>query len=110
MGVFGSFLGKQGVTAARSPDLSRRGFIVGAAVTLITAPAIVRAASLMPVKALPFGLSPLEYSFAQTKEIVASNILNLGQIRELLLPGLLEFRTSYGVLPNQWERIFAEVG
>ena len=39
--------------ASRSPDLSRRGLIIGAAVTLIAAPAIVRAASLMPVRALP---------------------------------------------------------
>ena len=48
--LFGSFFGKQGVTAARSPDLSRRGLIIGGVATLIAAPAIVRAASLMPVK------------------------------------------------------------
>ena len=33
-------------------DISRRLFSTGAAATLITAPAIVRAASLMPVRAL----------------------------------------------------------
>jgi len=88
-------------------DLVRRRFIWGAAATIIAAPAIVRAASLMPVKALPRGLA---YSFAQTKEIVASNIFNLGQIRELLLPGLLEYRSSYDAIPSEWERIFATTG
>lgn len=53
MGLFGSFFGKQGVIAARSPDLSRRKIIIGVAASLVAAPAIVRAASLMPVKALP---------------------------------------------------------
>lgn len=33
-------------------DLSRRGFLSGLGAALITAPAIVRATSLMPVKAL----------------------------------------------------------
>ena len=32
---------------------SRRHFILGASATLITAPAVVRAASLMPVKVMP---------------------------------------------------------
>lgn len=40
---------------------SRRSFLVGAAATLITAPAIVRAASLMPVKAMPTLLTLEDY-------------------------------------------------
>jgi hypothetical protein len=69
--LFGSFTREKNGIASRSPNFSRRGLIFGAAATLIGAPAIVRAASLMPVKALPRGLT---YSFAPTKEIVASNI------------------------------------
>jgi hypothetical protein len=36
--------------------ITRRLFFAGAAASVIASPAIVRAASLMPVRALPFGL------------------------------------------------------
>jgi hypothetical protein len=38
--------------------LARRSFVFGAAVSLIPAPAIVRVASLMPVRRLPFPFGP----------------------------------------------------
>lgn len=40
--------------------MNRRGFLIGATATLVTAPAIVRAASLMPVRVMPeiYGISP----------------------------------------------------
>jgi hypothetical protein len=38
--------------------MSRRSIVIGAAASLICAPAIVRAASLMPVRGLPLPLNP----------------------------------------------------
>lgn len=40
--------------------MNRRNFLFGAAATLVAAPAIVRVASIMPVKALP--LAVLDYT------------------------------------------------
>lgn len=42
-------------------DLSRRNFFVGTTASLVTAPAIVRAVSIMPVKVMPldvYGIGP----------------------------------------------------
>lgn len=71
-------------------DLSRRGFFVGAA-------------------ASSRGLLPLQYSFAQTKEIVAANIFN-GRVYEALRPGLFcdEYIASFAAIPPQWQKLFAE--
>jgi len=38
--------------------MNRRGFLLGAAVTLVAAPAIVRVASIMPVKAAELAVTP----------------------------------------------------
>lgn len=51
---------------------SRRGFLFGAAASIITAPAIVRAASLMPVKALPlefYGRGPMMDALLDIRQV-----------------------------------------
>jgi hypothetical protein len=46
--------------------LTRRRFVLGACTSLICAPAIIRAASLMPVRASrPVGPGPQHYGFVQ---------------------------------------------
>jgi hypothetical protein len=45
--------------------LTRRGILVGAALSLIGAPAIVRAGSLMPVRRLPFPFGPQSAGFVE---------------------------------------------
>lgn len=72
--------------------IGRRGFLTGL-VALMAAPAIVRVESLMPVR------SPA---------IIRVSPINLAEIRNLLLPGLLDVRGSVDMIPRQWERIFAE--
>ena len=49
---------------------SRRSFLIGAAATLITAPAIVRASSIMPVKAMPTDAELLVLLKRQLDEMV----------------------------------------
>jgi hypothetical protein len=78
-------------------EASRRSFFKGLGASIICAPAIVRATSLMPIKAvapLPrytdydrLGLSP-------------------GMIRDLLLPGLNDIQGSYESVPSQWQAMF----
>lgn len=89
-------------------EASRRGFISGL-ISFVAAPAIVRAASLMSVKSLSldFHERALAYSFKQTQEIMAANILNMGTLRELLLPGLQEVAYSYETMPRVWEAVFS---
>jgi hypothetical protein len=45
--------------------VTRRGILVGAALSLICAPVIVRAASLMPVRRLPFPFGPQSAGFVE---------------------------------------------
>lgn len=45
--------------------LNRRTIIVGATASLIAAPAVVRAASLMPVRGIVLPSEPVQYNFAQ---------------------------------------------
>lgn len=98
---------ESGAIMVRSP--SRRGFISGL-ISFVAAPAIVRASSLMPIKALETEFDGLAASLALTKEIIAANIFNLGAVRDALLPGLFEVRMSYDVLPSAWETLFASSG
>jgi hypothetical protein len=53
---------------ANHPDdklITRRSLFIGAAVSLMCAPAIVRAASLMPVRRLPFPFGPQSAGFVE---------------------------------------------
>ena len=77
-------------------ELPRRSFITGL-VSLLAAPAIVRASSLMPVKALPFDNINIRFE---------AGTYNLREVQNLLLPGLEEIRSQYELLPAVWERLF----
>ncbi len=50
-------------------NTSRRRFLRGAA-TLLAAPALVRVASIMPVRVLPASLAPLEYGRSPMMEML----------------------------------------
>lgn len=55
--------------------MNRRSFFTGVGASVLAAPAVVRAASLMPIRGIVMPLPPLEYSFAQMKEVLAANII-----------------------------------
>ena len=83
---------------------TRRGFITGLGSLFIAAPAIVRASSLMPIKALSSDLM-LDEALGYT----AGDVYSLGRIRELLLPGLWQISGSYPAIPKQWDSLFRAV-
>lgn len=71
-------------------DLSRRKFFTGLGATLITAPAIVRAASLMPVKAMPvelYGISPSVYAldWLRLHDAMMADLFRIMQIPDHML-------------------------
>jgi hypothetical protein len=82
---------------------SRRGFLAGIG-ALFAAPAIVRASSLMPVKAfVQIGEIEARYlGLTQLKTEGATMYFDDRTIADLLLPGL----RTYPNLPRQWPYIF----
>jgi hypothetical protein len=78
---------------------TRRGFLRGMA-TLIAAPAIVRASSIMPVRVLDEEWSPSQIIRFRTGPI------SMTQMRELLLPGLREISMRYTGVQNRWPGVF----
>ena len=76
---------------------TRRGFITGLGSLFLAAPAIVRASSLMPIKALSLDL------------MTDGDVYSLGRIRNLLLPGLWQISGSYPAIPKQWDNLFRVV-
>lgn len=100
---------------------SRRSFLFAAA-GVIAAPAIVRAVSLMPVKALINDLlphptfigtpiCPLVGDFSADNLIVRSTeryVIGYTDFRAVLLPGVQEiFSGTYGSIPDAWTKAFA---
>jgi hypothetical protein len=91
--------------------LARRGFLFGLAAFAASAPAIVRAASIMPVKALVrpgewervtlHGFDMYGNPMSETLQVRMPR----ESIRQLLLRGLTGMRGSYTRWP-QWEEIF----
>lgn len=75
--------------------MNRRGFLFGGT-TLLVAPSIVRASSLMKISTPPRSyMSELAYSFVETKEIYGANVLNQESVKQMLtyvsrLPGYPE--------------------
>lgn len=81
-------------------DLSRRGFF-----GFLAAPAIVRAASLMPIRALSSVIivdDPLWNGVGYDEPILSGEA-----IRDLLFPGLQLITGKYCDLPKQWPAAFA---
>lgn len=64
--------------------LARRAFLTGLGATLITAPAIVRAGSLMPVKQM------IEIDDGVALLAMEQPVVSMAGLREMLLPGLYE--------------------
>lgn len=92
-------------------EVGRRG-LLRAALFLAAAPVIVKASSLMPIRApklelLPY-TAPSEALVALQDEIHADVVRSLGldNIRMLLLPGIRGIEGRYKTMPSQHERSF----
>jgi hypothetical protein len=93
--------------------LERRGFLLGLATSALAAPAIVRAASIMPVKALVGDTWTLT-GFDMYGEPITETIrwvvdhwmveMPVKTMRELELPGLTGVRWSYSGYEPHWSR------
>lgn len=85
---------------------SRRSFITGL-VSFIAAPAIVRAASLMPVKLMtPIGASVMPFPPPPIE--LLDMMEQMRRFRDVLMPGLLDLRIRYETIPAQWEQDFGK--
>ena len=103
---------------------SRRSLIIGLGASLVAAPAIVRASSLMKVKApkpLRFMGTELVYDSVPGPEYADFYVMdlaghgstvkaqtNLAQIRELLLPGLYKMQGEYQNIAVKYAEILNE--
>jgi hypothetical protein len=85
-------------------ETNRRGFLIGVGAVL-AAPAIVRASSLMPVKAMKLGTpSSLNFNFMPFDDVAVGGI-RMHNWRAALLPGLIDiFEGEYDLA--EWDRIF----
>ena len=84
--------------------LPRRKFLTGL-FGLVAAPAVVKAANIMPVKVVT--TSEL-YTLPSRVWVPPSSGINLAQLRELLRPGLEKMVDDmYAEHPGQWKSIFA---
>ena len=87
--------------------MPRRKFLTGL-FGLVAAPAIVKAANIMPVKVVT--TSEL-YTLPHRVWVAPSSGINLAQLRELLRPGAQQmFDDLYDKRSDQWENVFASRG
>lgn len=89
-----------------SIDTSRRSFLIGLGASLLGTPAIVRAASLMPVKALaPDALDLLAQRIAEAEREIAKEIRNnlYGDLLEVTKKAFLP--RIHMQLLNTWPQI-----
>lgn len=63
--------------------MNRRGLLLGFA-SLLAAPAIVRASSLMPVKALPTRFVPTDWALEYRQEFIAVYEQNMRHLRQTI--------------------------
>lgn len=85
--------------------LPRRKFLTGL-MGLVAAPAVVKAANLMPVKLVQFDNGVALTSMAHP---VRTGGIHLSELRELLMPGLREMVDDmYTEHPGQWKSVFLE--
>ncbi len=87
--------------------MPRRKFLSGL-FGLIAAPAIVKAANIMPVKYIPQHLHELDgIGLTTITHPVRTGGVNLAQMRELLMPGLRQMvDVMYEDRSEQWADIF----
>ena len=92
--------------------IPRRKFLTGL-FGLVAAPAVVKAANIMPVKVIQpkwyLAEGPSLQSMAHP--IIRGSAMNLSELRELLLPGLQSVVDDmYTEHPGQWKSIFVSRG
>lgn len=86
--------------------LPRRKFLTGL-MGLVAAPAVVKAASLMPVKLVQFDNGVALTNMAHP---VRTGGIHLSELRELLMPGLQKMVDDmYEDRSVQWENVFKRV-
>ena len=93
--------------------MPRRKFLTGL-FGLIAAPAVVKAANIMPVKYIPQHLHELDgvglTTLAHPYPKLGSGI-HLSELREILRPGAQQmFDDLYDKRSDQWENVFASRG
>jgi hypothetical protein len=97
-------------------DTSRRSFL-RAALWVAAAPVIVRASSLMPVRALPsgeylLGLATIRAEGTSVLYDLGDDVgprmmgMDLRLIRDQLMPGLRSIEGKYSLVPPQWGKLF----
>jgi hypothetical protein len=90
--------------------LPRRKFLTGL-FGLVAAPAVVKAANIMPVKYIPQHLHELDGIGLTTiaHPIRKGSVIRLSELREILRPGVEKMLNDmYEANPGQWESVFIE--
>jgi hypothetical protein len=92
--------------------MPRRKFLTGL-FGLVAAPAIVKAANIMPVKVI----EPQWFAndgtglVSMAHPVRKGSVIRLSELRELLRPGIQEmFDEMYEANPGQWENVFESRG
>ena len=87
--------------------MPRRKFLTGL-LGLVAAPAVVKAANIMPVKVITTNEL---YTFPNRVWVAPSSGVNLAQIREMLRPGLEKmFDDMYAEHRERWDSVFTSEG
>jgi hypothetical protein len=92
--------------------MPRRKFLTGL-MGLVAAPAVVKAASLMPVKVIQpefqFTEVSMGYAITRLENRIGGGVC-LSELRELLLPGLQKMVDDmYTEHPGQWKSVFDKI-
>ena len=90
--------------------LPRRKFLTGL-FGLVAAPAIVKAANIMPVKVIELPPPPVGCRRLTIDDYRKGGIIRLSELREILRPGAQKmFDDLYDKRSDQWENVFASRG
>lgn len=90
--------------------MPRRKFLTGL-FGLVAAPAIVKAANLMPVKVIELPPPPVGCRRLTIDDYRKGGIIRLSELREFLRPGIEQMIDDmYKSNPGQWENVFESRG
>jgi hypothetical protein len=90
--------------------MPRRKFLTGL-FGLIAAPAVVKAANIMPVKVIELPPPPVGFRRLTLDDYRKSGIIRLSELREILRPGAQKmFDDLYEANSAQWENVFESRG